>query len=216
MDLTSPLTSLIPSLEGVALEVLAGTESALSATQVTRLARRGTRAGLTLALDRLVHQGLVIAEPANRGHLYRFNRAHLLAGAVEEALGARRRLLSMLRDRAEALPDHVEHVSLFGSFARNEAGVDSDIDVFVLTGLPATQDSDLTGRWRDVVHEWEDAVLAWTGNRLEVLSLTPEELRAAVRGDEPLIASLLEESIPLRGEPFTTHVKRARGTRVAS
>lgn len=216
MDLASPLSALSPSLEGSVLEVLARTESWLSATQISRLARRGTRAGLTLALDRLVHQGLVIAEPANRGHLYRFNRSHLLARTVEQALDTRRTLVSKLRHHAAGLPDHVEHVSLFGSFARNEAGAESDIDAFVLLRPPSAQDPDFEDRWREVVSAWEDAVLAWTGNRLEVLSLTVEELSAAIRSNEPLIASLLEESIPLRGEPFVHHVTRATNGRTVS
>ena len=55
MDLSFPLRSLVPSLDSAVLEVLAGTESALSATQIAHLADRGTRQGQALVLDRLVH-----------------------------------------------------------------------------------------------------------------------------------------------------------------
>jgi hypothetical protein len=38
-------------------------------------------------LDRLVRHGLVIAEPANQGFLYRLNRDHLLAPSILQAAG---------------------------------------------------------------------------------------------------------------------------------
>ncbi len=67
MDLTSPLHSLIPTLDSAVLEVLAGAESSLSLAHVARVAPRGSRPGLALAMDRLVEQGLVTATPATSG-----------------------------------------------------------------------------------------------------------------------------------------------------
>mgnify|MGYP001157631094 FL=1 len=96
MNLTSPLDSLVPSMEGVVLEVLAGTHSALGPTRIHELGHRGSRAGISLALGRLVDQGLVLAEPTNYGHTYRLNWDHVLAPAVLVAVGAREEFLRRL------------------------------------------------------------------------------------------------------------------------
>jgi len=78
MDVSSPLRSLVPSLDSAVLDVLSRSESSFGPTQVVRQAGRGSRAGIQLVLDRLVEHGLVLAEPTNRGHMYRLNRDHLL------------------------------------------------------------------------------------------------------------------------------------------
>ena len=46
MDLAHPLSSLIPSLDSVVLEVLSGTEGALGATKIHRLGAWGSRPGV--------------------------------------------------------------------------------------------------------------------------------------------------------------------------
>lgn len=194
VDLADPLRSLIPSLDSAVLEVLAGTESGLSATQIARLARRGTRQGHVPVLERLVEHGLVLAEPANRGSLYRFNREHVLAPSVLSALAARRVVLERLTAELSQLEPSLVHASVFGSFARAETGPDSDIDLL----LVAERDADIEV-WTEQIHELEDAVLAWTGNRLEWLAMTMAGLRRAKRNGEPLVRSLLDEAQPLLG-----------------
>ena len=195
MDLTSPLQSLVPTLDSAVLEVLAGTESGLSATQIARLATRGSRQGQALVLDRLVEHGLVIAEPANRGYLYRLNRDHVLADAVLSACRARGTVLDRLREAVKGLDPEPVHVSVFGSFARREAGPDSDIDLLVV--LPAPPASE-TG-WSDQLQRLADRVLSWTGNRLECLTFTVDELRAVAARGERIVASIRDHGVTLSG-----------------
>ena len=199
MDLAAPLRSLIPSVDSAALEVLAGSESGLSASTIARLASRGSRQGLTKALDRLVEHGLVIAEPANRGFLYRLNRDHVLAEALLLALGARLRLFERIRGAVEQLDPTPVHAGLFGSFARADGGPGSDIDLLLVTpsGLDLFNDG-----WQDQLSALGVRVLAWTGNRLECLVLTADTFAAAVRDQEPIVASLLEESTYVLGQPL--------------
>ncbi|MCU1500157.1 MAG: hypothetical protein JWM47_4110, partial [Acidimicrobiales bacterium] len=132
MDLTSPLRSLIPSMDSAVLEVLARTESALGSARIARLARRGSRPGHEHALRRLVEHGLVEAEPTNKGHMYRLNRDHLLAPVVLATMNLRSELLDRLRAAVAGLRPKPLHASVFGSFARGEATAESDIDLFLL------------------------------------------------------------------------------------
>lgn len=194
MDLSHPLRSLVPSLDFAALEVLAGTESALGTSRIQKLAGRGSWAGYQKVLDRLVEHGLVLSEPTNNGFSYRLNRQHLLAPAVLAAVTVRRELLSRLTAAVADLDPAPVHASIFGSFARGHGNESSDIDLFVV--LPSTTDPD---RWRAQMTALQDQVLAWTGNRLEVLVLDQEQLAAAA--DEPVLAVIQEEGITLAGPP---------------
>lgn len=207
MDLSSPLRSLIPTLDSAVLEVLAGTESSLSLAQVSKLAPHGSRAGLALALERLVDQGLVSALPANRGSMYRLNRQHVLADAVVGAAVARLTVLDRLAERVAQMSPVPDHVSVFGSFARREAGVNADIDVLFV--LP----NDADDTWFEQVGDLSNAIHAWTGNRMEYIVLSREGFTGVVQRGEPIVDSWLSDSVTVYG----TAVERLvhDGTQVA-
>lgn len=192
------------------LEVLAATESSMGVTQVARLAARGTRSGHQLVLDRLVEHGLVVADPTNRGFVYRLNREHLLAPAVLSAVGARQVLFEHLR-RAVVRFEPI-HASVFGSVARGEGHAQSDIDLLVV--MPEGYEGD-EARWHEQLRELESRVLGWTGNRLEVLAFSVEQLRNVAAHGEPIVTSLLEESLTLAGPDLRSLLPELRSGRIA-
>ncbi|ACZ31898.1 DNA polymerase beta domain protein region [Xylanimonas cellulosilytica DSM 15894] len=196
MDLAAPLQSLIPTLDGAALTVLAGTESALGQSQIHRLAPRGTRSGLALALDRLVEHGIVVAEPTNYGYLYRLNRDHVLAPAVLAVAAAREEFLHRLADACRGLTPAVHSAALFGSVARRESGVASDVDLLLV--VPDVLD---TGdeAWQEQVRGLEERVLAWSGNRLELITVTRDHLADLVESGEPIVRSWQDDALTLTG-----------------
>lgn len=196
-----PLRTLSPGLDSAVLHVLAATESGLSATQIARLASRGTRVGQVPVLNRLVEHGLVLAEPANRGFLYRLNREHVLAPAVLHAVRARSTVLQRLRDAARDLGPDLVHVSVFGSFARGQAGPASDIDLLIVRSARAR--ADLDEQWSLQVQALADRVLAWTGNRMEYVVLTTDRLAVVVAADEPIVRSWLVDSLAVHGPPLS-------------
>ena len=188
------------------LEVLAGTESGLNAVQIARLARRGTRTGQRPVLDRLVEHGLVIAEPANTGYLYRLNRDHVLTPTVLAAVGARAQVLERLTRACEQVEPRPVHASVFGSFARREAGPDSDIDLMLVVGDDVdTQEAAFVDQLRSL----EDRVLAWTGNRLETLVFTGARLAQVVGAREPIVATWSTEAVTLFGSEPAVLVTQA-------
>lgn len=197
MDLSSPLSSLVPSLDGAVLEVLAGTESALGVSQIRRLARRGARSGIHRVLDRLVGHGLVEAEPTNLGFVYRLNRKHLLAEAVVSAVRAKVGLMERLSAACTTLQPPVVSAALFGSMARGEAGPESDVDLlFVVEEGAAGQE------WDEQLLSLEAQIRSWTGNRVEYVVLTRSHLRTLVDDGEPLVESLRADAVDLVGVPI--------------
>jgi predicted nucleotidyltransferase len=196
MDLRHPLRSLVPSLDSAALEVLAGTESALGTSRIQKLAGRGSWAGYQKVLDRLVEHGLVISEPTNNGFSYRLNRDHLLSPAVLAAVAVRRELMARLTEVVADLAPQADHASVFGSFARGEGAARSDIDLFLV--MPVDYDCD-ADRWQAQLQQLAEQVLAWTGNRLEVLVLDRRQLAHAAAASEPVLASIRAEGLTLHG-----------------
>ena len=195
MDLQHPLRSLVPSLDWTVLEVLAATQSSFGVSQIGRLSSSGSRMGHVAVLERLVEHGLVIAEPANQGFLYRFNRDHLLAPAVLLAAGLRRQLLERLGDEAAKFVPASVHASVFGSFARGEAGVDSDIDVLLL----ASSDED-AAEWEAQVDALQEQVRRWTGNRCRCMVFTVERAQQLADDAEPIVSNWIADGVLLTGD----------------
>ena len=197
MDLQHPLRSLVPSLDWAVLEVLAATQSSLGASQIVRLSSSGSRKGQAAVLDRLVDHGLVIAEPASQGFLYRLNRDHMLAPAVMVAVGLRAQLLQRLADETAQLAPRPVHASVFGSFARGESGVESDIDILLL----AVSEPDAAS-WDLQIDRLQEHVTLWTGNRCRCLVFSVERARQLCAAGETIVASWIDDGLLLTGDPL--------------
>ena len=167
MDLSSPLSSLIPSVDAVVLEALAG-----SAHCSWHRRRRAT----------------------NHGAVYRLNREHLLASSVLAAARARRELLQRLGDACGRLTPTPISACVFGSVARNEAGLESDIDLLIIVDGVSDVDD-----WADQIYELTTQVEARTGNRLEVITQSTDHLAGLVRVGEPIVASWQRDAITVYG-----------------
>lgn len=204
MNLSSPLSSLIPSMDAVALEVLAGTQGALGASKIHRLGRRGSRQGIVNALERLVEHGLVLSEPTNHGFMYRLNRDHLLAPAVLQAAEARHELLRRLARECGELDPVPVSAAVFGSVARNDSTAASDIDLLIVLDA-YLEDLD---PWLDQIHELSQLVELWTGNRLQVITHDVDHLDQLVTAGEPIVQSWREDGVTLFGSELTTLLGR--------
>jgi len=214
VDLSHPLRSLVPSLDADVLEVLAGVETALGLSQITRVAARGSRMGISHVVNRLVEHGLVLAEPGNQGHLYRLNRDHLLVPVILAGASMRKTLLDRLSEHANHLVPAPAHVSVFGSFARGEAGSDSDIDVLVVAASEADLD-----KMGDPLDELSTDVARWTGNHCQVVAVTASHVRGLHAGGERIVDEWLHDSYLLAGSELAALLRRPRrssGTRSPS
>lgn len=191
MDVATPYADLMPGLEGPVLEVLAGTTRPLTGRHIQRLSRRGAVSGVAAVLDRLVVAGLVLAEPAGRATLYRANRDHLAWPVVEAAMGLR---LSLFEGLASAISTwHVQPraATLFGSVARGDGGVDSDIDLLLVRAGPAAEE------WEQQVEDLVVQIRAWTGNDAQLIDVDSRTWARMVKEADPLVASVSADGIDL-------------------
>lgn len=204
MDWRHTTSAVIPGLEGVALRVLWSAGRPLTSGDVHRAARNASYSGVRYALDRLVSQGVLLAERIGGTTAYRPNVDHLAWPAIEAALDRFDPWADLIR-RAEMLVHDEVHpefragitVAVFGSVARGEATQDSDLDLVIVVpdDLPGKVLDALTDRFRV---EGE----VWTGNAVQVYALRNGDLAAAVRSDDPIVTSWRDDARTLVGRPF--------------
>ena len=88
---------------------------------------------------------------------------------------------------AEAYGDRFAGVVLYGSYARGEAGPDSDVDVLVVLNGPVNRWAEI-GQLVDVAIEVEDG----TGEMLSLLARSADDVEAAAT---PLLRNVRREGI---------------------
>lgn len=207
MDLSQPYAAICPSLEGPVLDVLAHTTLPLTGREIARLARRGSERGVRLVLHRLVDHGLVSAHEAGAATLYALNREHVAASVVEGLLRLRTELIERIRREVQGWPTRPVHVSIFGSAARGDGSIASDIDLLIVRPEQVADDD---AQWREQLHRLAEHIQRWSGNRASLHELAPHDLRATLRRREPIIASLREQSVAVTGPEFADLAIRGR------
>ena len=198
MDLSSPISSVIPGVGGVVLQILARTDQPLTGSGIAKLAEgSSSRAGVTKALQSLVASGLVECRPAGRANLYTLNREHVAAESILALAELRSATIERMKRSVDRWKIEPVGVYLFGSAARGDGGVDSDIDVLVVRHARVDEDA-----WIHQTMELARLVTAWTGNQCEILEYTKAELTGLARRKDRLIRSLVRDSIALTGPKF--------------
>ncbi|GAA4961806.1 nucleotidyltransferase domain-containing protein [Kineococcus glutinatus] len=196
MDLAQPERSVVPSLDGPVLAVLARTTAPLAGREVARLVGVGSRAGVQRVLTRLAREGVVHAERRSNAVHYSANRDHLAWPAVEILAHLRAELLRRLTTHVDAWSVPAQTAAVFGSLARGEGGTDSDIDLLLVR---PDLDAEQSRTWEAQVDALVTAVEAWTGNRAQPYDVSLQDLRAHVAADEPIVQSWRREAITLVG-----------------
>lgn len=194
MQLQSPFALVTPTLDGEILAVLARVESSLTVGQIrSLLPGRRSDSGIRKSLVRLSAQGIVNSERVGDVVGHRLNRRHLAAPQVLAIARLRDTLIERMQESLKAWSTPPRWTALFGSAARGQMRVDSDIDLFMVD--PGV-DADL---WELGTSAFVADVSAWTGNDLRILSLTEEEVRFRAAKRDPIIESLLADALVVAG-----------------
>ena len=195
MDISNPLRSLAPTVEGDVLAVLVRSQMPLTGRRIHELAGR-SYSQVREVLHRLEVHGLVDAEDHGAAVAYSFNREHVLATAVETASAAGGEVERRLRAAFEGWTPPPAAVVLFGSFARRDGGPESDVDVLLIRPNDIADGDDLwTAQRYDLVRNVE----RWTGNSTQIIELTSSELHRAIERTDDLIAAVRRDGRVLVG-----------------
>jgi len=209
-----PLAVVTPTVDGDVLAVLARADTAFSAGQLQRLIGERSYGGVRKALLRLVRQGIVTTETVGNAHTYRLNREHVAAPAVTELANLRSVLLDRLRGAFEDWAHPPVFAALFGSAARQDMRLGSDIDLFlVLPSVVAPRSDEADGEgleaWQRDTDRLQRDATAWSGNDVRIFEMGEEEVRAGVAAGDPLLGAAQAEGVILCGSnAFWRQVRR--------
>lgn len=191
MRLSRLLEVITPTVDGDILTVLGRADGPFSGRQIHRLAGRHSEAGIRKALDRLVEQGIVTRQRVGNTHLHSLNQHHL-AAAIRALARPREKAFELMGDALRAWPHPPALAAVFGSAARQQEALDSDIDVLLIP--PAQRNEEA---WQQAVSSFTSSVSKATGNDVRVLELTTDELWAP--GNEALRQGLQKDTVILLG-----------------
>lgn len=173
-----------------------------------QVAAVGSAGGVRYALQRLMEHGTVEGERVGGSVLYSLNRDHLTFPALDAAfehLDVRR----SFEDRVDSVraehysaghADPLPIVALFGSVARDDARLDSDVDLLVVVPNRDARDE----RFADAL---ATRVRRWTGQDVQTYLTTPAALAAARTAGDPIVASFRRDARVVAGgalDPYLT------------
>lgn len=196
MDLSNPLKVVTPTMDASVLQVLTATAGWMTGGEVHRRSGAGSRDGVRKVLLRLVDQGIVLGQEHRHATLFLLNRDHVGAEAIIALARAREEIVSRIQGAVESWPRPPLNASLLGSFARGEAGENSDIDLLIVP-LPETLAHD--DEWADQVDGLGSDIQRWTGNLAHIVSPTLQVLAQMVAAEDPLVSSWRADHVHLAG-----------------
>lgn len=197
MDVANPMKSVIPSAQGEVLAVLARTTSSLTGRQIAGLTDgRVSQKRVSDILNTLTKAGIVTRQVAGSSYLHRLNREHLAADAVIQLASIRDRLIGRIIDEVGTWHAPAEGVWLFGSVARGDGGLDSDVDILAVRVDDMEADDSL---WLAQIDGLAQAVASWTGNDCRIVEYSAEEIARLAGDGDPLVRSIRSEGIRIAG-----------------
>lgn len=173
---------------------------------VARQVVRGSEIGIRRCLARLVEEGIVKATEMGRNRVHELNREHLAAPIAERLAGLRPELFDRIRSALSKWKPKPYYACVFGSAARADGDVLSDIDLLVVhppfpgdprppkqqrlrdslaqmwTEPPPVSAADVR-RWPRQVEVVREQIRSWTGNAAQIVDLSWAEWLGERNGD---------------------------------
>jgi len=204
MLLQNPFAAIATTgLDSGLLTVLSRVEHPLTIQEIMALMPgKGSAEGIRQSAARLREHGVVLETIAGRTKSYLLNREHLLAGPIIQISNAKVALIHRVQEMIASWDPEPLCVELFGSTARNEMRLESDIDILVVFA----DDTD-EARIELLVSQLAASIYRWTGNDARPLVYTASEVSAA-----PIFDSIIREGINIGGDASWLR-KHLRGER---
>jgi hypothetical protein len=113
-----------------------------------------------------------------------------------ELARSRDAVLDRIGAAAGQLPAPPLSVIVFGSFARGQAGTDSDLDVVIVRSDDIHEDDDT---WSVSIEEWRTQARAIAGNPVEILETSRAEAAARLAGKSTLWRDVARDGVVVHG-----------------
>lgn len=195
MDFVRPIEAIVPGAQGRVLAVLAETTAELNLRTIAQLAGI-SQAQASRLLPDLVALGVVERREVPPASLIRFVPEHVASQALLALARSTDTVLDEMGRLAGALPQPPVSVIVFGSFARREAEVESDIDVVIVRPAQVDEDDDA---WSASLETWRRDVRRLTGNQVEILEVSADEAATKLAGRGGVWADIRRDARVVHG-----------------
>lgn len=195
MDFVRPIEAVIPGAQGRILAVLVETTAPLNLRTLARLAGVSP-AQASRVMPGLVDLGIVERYEVPPSSQFLLARSNVAAQAVIELARSRERSAEGIGHAAAAMATPPESVIIFGSFARGEADVDSDVDVIVVRPDSIDEDDE---DWATALESWRNDARAITGNSVEVVEVSLGEAGSKLRGRSDFWRNVRRDGVNVHG-----------------
>ena len=207
MDFVHPIAAVIPGAQGRLLEVLVETTAELNLRTLAMLSGVSV-AQASRVLPELVELGLVERREVPPSSQFRLARTNVAVRALLELAAARDIALTELGRTAKSLAVPPASIIVFGSFARGEAGRDSDLDVVFVRPAGVDEDDD---SWGSSIEQWRSAARSLTGNPVEILEIGTDDAASRLDDRQQVWRDILRDGRVVYG----MSIEALRGVQVA-
>lgn len=195
MDFRQPVEAVIPGAQGKLLAVFAETTAGLSVRTAARLS------GVSLAqtsriLPELATLGILDRTEIPPSTVYQLVEENAASRAIRSLARSRDRVLSELGELAKLMVIPPVSIIVFGSFARGEAGRESDVDIVMVRGSCI----DASSEWSEGLDEWRRSARRLTGNEVEVMEVDEFDVSLRLRSRRPVWQDIRREGIVVFGK----------------
>lgn len=186
MHFGEPFGGIIPGPRGAVLSILLRTGEPLTGRRIHSIVSDDYSLwSVQEALKALRQLGLVESRTIGRAGVHAINEGHAAVAPLRALVDP---IAALKEGVGEAIDSNVHAVLLFGSVARGEAAVESDLDLAVIAS------SEWDGRI-----ELADMVRTRLGNDCDVLVFTEAEFTRLARDGEPVVSDILRDGVALVG-----------------
>lgn len=195
MDYVRPIEAIVPGVQGKVLTVLAGTETELTMSTVSRLAGTGVNRTVSV-LNHLVALGLVERRDVGASALVRLARENEAVRSILELGRLRDAVLARIGNEVTTIDPAPLSVVVFGSMARGEAGPDGDIDVVVVRSSNVDADD---ANWTASLGRWSEKARVIAGNPVNLLVVAEQDVPKLLRRRYSVWREIVRDGITLVG-----------------
>ena len=204
MDFVRPVEAVVGGAQGRLLAVLVKVTAPLSLRRLAGLAGVSP-AQASRVMPRLVELGIVDRYEVPPASQFVLARGNVAAQLLLTLADAQSMTLYDIGEAASRISPEPVSVIAFGSFARGEADVDSDIDLAVVRADDVDDDGE---RWAESIDVWRRQVRALTGNEVEIVEATASEAARKLRGRSELWRNIRRDGIVVHGRTLDALTER--------
>ncbi len=204
MNTGEPTDIVLPRATAAVFRVLVGANASFSIRQLARVAGVSAPRAVEI-VNHAGDRGLILVEQAGRSRMCRFNREHLAADAIIELVTIRERMLRAFEDEIALWKIAPLHASLFGSAARGDGDINSDLDLLLVRPK-----EEPTEDWEEQKYTSGVRLRAKIGNPVSWFDISVNELKRSMRASEPIIAEWKKDTICLSGPQLPVLLRQMR------